>query len=457
MSNAALRVLAHSSRVTGVSGQGASQPNKRRRRDTTRQRARDRHSSPLGASDTGRLSNDRKRFKFGAHEVQRERTCDFRIVARRTYFRATRVFSSSVAWARDVVVRKRIFRMHARRAREHARRKRNCRRNLAERARATSPFDNTCCTQENSDGSSGAYRETSREGQTVVRWYRRHHVLVWVVAGLNLTFMLAFVVLIPPYHGPDEASHFDMVHQYQRDPTPRRPTATSRPSSSPRRSTATARRSHPCTAPRAHGSGRSTRRRAAAPSDAGGDQTAEAAARSDDPASSRVLPRDGRSDAHHHVARPHLVVGPRAVPVPPARRAVGRAARGHCLECRTRVGLLASRRRGRGRVHPPHSREELPRLGGHQRRGRDRARGAERRARALVFRQRPARIRVGRGRRCRAARAHQIDRRARGGLGRGGDRLPGLQDVEVRRSLPRVASPRCRPPGSLPSVRRGIW
>src|SRR5690242_20471900 len=54
------------------------------------------------------------------------------------------------------------------------------------------------------------------------RWYRRHHLLVWLVTGLNVAFMLAFVVLIPPYHGPDEPSHVDMVHQYQRDPTPRR-------------------------------------------------------------------------------------------------------------------------------------------------------------------------------------------------------------------------------------------
>jgi hypothetical protein len=48
--------------------------------------------------------------------------------------------------------------------------------------------------------------------------------LVWVATGLNVAFMLAFVLLVPPYHGPDEPAHFDMIHQYQRDPLPRRPT-----------------------------------------------------------------------------------------------------------------------------------------------------------------------------------------------------------------------------------------
>src|SRR5439155_8491435 len=54
-------------------------------------------------------------------------------------------------------------------------------------------------------------------------WYRGHHPLVWVAAGLNVAFMLSFTLLVSPYHGPDEGAHFDMIHQYQRDLAPRRP------------------------------------------------------------------------------------------------------------------------------------------------------------------------------------------------------------------------------------------
>jgi hypothetical protein len=53
--------------------------------------------------------------------------------------------------------------------------------------------------------------------------YRRHHRLVWVAVGLNVAFMLAFTLLVPPFHGTDERAHFDMIHQYQTDPTLRRP------------------------------------------------------------------------------------------------------------------------------------------------------------------------------------------------------------------------------------------
>jgi hypothetical protein len=69
----------------------------------------------------------------------------------------------------------------------------------------------------------GEAQETRERAPRLRRWYGRHHPVVWLVTGLNFTFMLAFVVLVPPYHGPDEASHVDMVHQYQRDPKPRRP------------------------------------------------------------------------------------------------------------------------------------------------------------------------------------------------------------------------------------------
>jgi len=57
------------------------------------------------------------------------------------------------------------------------------------------------------------------------RWYRGHHPLAWVAAGLNLAFMLSFTLLVSPYHGPDEGAHFDMIHQYQRDLALRRPDA----------------------------------------------------------------------------------------------------------------------------------------------------------------------------------------------------------------------------------------
>jgi len=56
-----------------------------------------------------------------------------------------------------------------------------------------------------------------------LRFYKRHHRLVWVAVGLNVAFMLAFALLVPPFHGPDEPAHFDMIHQYQRDPLLRKP------------------------------------------------------------------------------------------------------------------------------------------------------------------------------------------------------------------------------------------
>ena len=35
--------------------------------------------------------------------------------------------------------------------------------------------------------------------------------------------MLSFTLLVTPFRGPDEPAHFDMVHQYERNPLLRQP------------------------------------------------------------------------------------------------------------------------------------------------------------------------------------------------------------------------------------------
>ncbi len=55
------------------------------------------------------------------------------------------------------------------------------------------------------------------------RYYRRHHRLVWLAFALNVAFMLAFTLLMPPFRGTDERAHFDMIHQYQIDLWQRQP------------------------------------------------------------------------------------------------------------------------------------------------------------------------------------------------------------------------------------------
>jgi preprotein translocase subunit SecG len=55
------------------------------------------------------------------------------------------------------------------------------------------------------------------------RLYRRHHRLVWLTVALNVAFMLSFTLLVTPFRGPDEPAHFDMVHQYERNPLLRQP------------------------------------------------------------------------------------------------------------------------------------------------------------------------------------------------------------------------------------------
>jgi len=92
VSSAAERVLAHSSLRHRVCRSKARR--NRKNGDDETQRS-DAHAtgtgSPLGALDAGRLSNDRARFKFSAHELRRARTRDNANVARRIYFSATRV------------------------------------------------------------------------------------------------------------------------------------------------------------------------------------------------------------------------------------------------------------------------------------------------------------------------------------------------------------------------------
>lgn len=47
------------------------------------------------------------------------------------------------------------------------------------------------------------------------RAWRRYHGLVWWVVVVKALFGLSFTLLVPPYHGPDEARHVDMIRWYE--------------------------------------------------------------------------------------------------------------------------------------------------------------------------------------------------------------------------------------------------